>query len=397
MTTATNGQKTKAQILEEIKTKPGWFKSLPLESREQLKKSWGISGDEINEVLNGSKEKAKSDIKAIDAVEYLSAAPSDPPFLLEGLIYQGTVTQLMGVIKSGKSTWLFTLLQNLLDGKPFMGQKTVAVNVLYVSEQPKASLAKQMNEAGLNRRFAKKLHIIDISQLWHLPWNSDESSEGRASVIRRIAKEVDAGLVIIDTFPRLAQIKEMSSIGEMNMAFESIAPIASDGRTLLLSWHERKLGGSIFEAGAGTAASGGAMDMLLRIQRIPGAKLTDRSRSLEATGRFDSIAGDGIAIELTADRSNYTILGEAEVAAKRNTEGDIQKILRNALPAGLEGKEIIEVLKTKAGASRLSPPSKATIYRALDALTEIGFIKVEGKGTRKDPQVFYSTDIPGQF
>lgn len=353
-------------------------------------------------VKRAKSEAKKASSVATDAVDYTTAAPGEPPYILEGLIFEGTVTQLLGVIKSGKSTWLFTFLRNLLDGKPFMGQKTVATNVLYVSEQPRASLASQMIEAGLNKRFTKKLFVLDISQLWHLPWSDtitkSERREGRASAIRRIAEEVEAGLVIIDTFPRLAMIKEMASIGEMNEAFESIAPVTSDGRTLVLGWHERKAGGMITEAAAGTAASGGAMDMLIRIQRIPGAKLTDRTRSLEATGRFASIAGDGIAIELSADRSDYNMVGEAELAVKRNVEFDIQKILKNALPNGLTRTEITEILRERAGGRPgATPPSKTSILRALDGLIETEFIRHEGKGTRTDPLVFFSTEIKGNF
>ena len=97
---------------------------------------------------------------------------------MEGLIYKGTVTQLMGVIKSGKTTWLAIFLKALLDGKPFMGQKTVAVNVLYVSEQPRASLSKQLLEAGLKKKFLKKFFVVDISKLWSMTWNI------RRSIIR---------------------------------------------------------------------------------------------------------------------------------------------------------------------------------------------------------------------
>ena len=44
-----------------------------------------------------------ADCEAIEVFDYLTNVPRDPEFLLEGLIYKGTVTQLMGVIKSGKT------------------------------------------------------------------------------------------------------------------------------------------------------------------------------------------------------------------------------------------------------------------------------------------------------
>ena len=347
------------------------------------------------------------DLAAEDAVDYLSSAPADPPFVLEGLIYRGTVTQLIGVIKSGKSTWLFTLLRNLLDGKPFMGQKTETMSVLYVSEQPRSSLSKQMIAAGLDKKFRARLHVVDISKLWSKPW-ADNSAynnktgettyvEGRASAIRKLAAKIDAGLVIIDTFPRLAQITEMASIGEMNEAMESIAPIISDGRAIILGWHDRKAGGVIFEAAAGTAASGGAMDMMIRLQRIPGAKTTDRTRSLEATGRFDCFAADGIAIQLNQDASDYKVMGEAEVAAKLNTEALIQAALDEVLPESLSFNEIKEKLAEKARASRLAPPARSTIQAALSGRLENGFISREGKGTKKSPYLFKSTEVKSRF
>ena len=185
----------------------------------------------------------------------------------------------------------------------------------------------------------------------------------------------------------------MASIGEMNEAFESIAAVASDGRSLLLAWHERKAGGTIFEAAAGTAASGGAMDMLIRIQRIPGAKLNSRSRSLEAVGRFDTIASEGLAIELLPDGSDYQILGEAVVAVSRNTE---QEILRIITKDPLTLREIGEMVREKASDLSLSPPSKQTIRRALDKLVADGLLKRGGKGTRKEPHTYFPEEFDGR-
>jgi hypothetical protein len=193
--------------------------------------------------------------KGTDLKTYLSRAEEETPYLIEGLFYQGVAHQFMGTIKAGKTTFLLLAVRSILHGEEFLGRVCEPTNILYVTEQPGASFRTQLRDAGVYcDNNLKDLFILDQQDFCLMDWSA------RVRVIRETARGNNCGLVIVDTFFRNALINEISSAGEINAAFEVIAPIVTaDGRALILGWHERKAGGSIVEAASGSAAGGGAV------------------------------------------------------------------------------------------------------------------------------------------
>jgi AAA domain-containing protein len=314
---------------------------------------------------------------AVESAQYCAERPKEAPYIVAGMIYQGTASQLMGPIKEGKTTWLFAMIKNIQTGSDFIGQKTQPTNILYVTEQPRSSFQSQLARSGLDRDLktrAAGLYVLDLGHLWNFDWS------GRADTIRENAYKLDCGLVIIDTFPRIALVEEIQNAGEMNQRFEMIAPlVVADGRTLLMGWHERKAGGSISEAAAGTAASGGAVDMLLRLRRTPGSKLNDRTRQLELCGRLPVAFEESVAIVLNNEMSNYKCLGTKQAATRKNAEQQILNLLPLE-PPGLTRDEIINRLVDEAMEEGLKPAGESTVLRALEKLKEDGLVSQSGTG-----------------
>jgi hypothetical protein len=318
-------------------------------------------------------------VVALASDQYCAEAPAESPYIVDGMVYQGTANQLMGPIKEGKTTMLLAMIRNILAGSVFIGQKTQPTNILYVTEQPRPSFQNQLARSGLDRKQlleprAASLYVLDLGHLWNLNW------EGRVDTIRENADKLDIGLVIVDTFPRIALVEEIQDAGEMNRRFELIAPlVVADNRTLVLGWHERKAGGSISEAAAGTAASGGAVDMLLRLRRASGSKLKDRRRQLELVGRLPVAFEESTVIELRNDMSNYRVIGTKSDAVRNDVEQQILGILPKDAP-GLTVGEIREKLTPSAEEEDVTPPSESTVKRALDKLLERGVVVQTGEG-----------------
>jgi hypothetical protein len=319
--------------------------------------------------------KLYASVLAVTSDRYCAEAPKETPYIVAGMIYQGTAAQLMGPIKSGKTTMLLAMINNVLAGTEFIGQKTQPTNILYVTEQPRPSFQNQLARSGLDRATrAARLYVLDLGHLWNLNW------QGRVDAIRDNVDKLDVGLVIIDTFPRIALVEEIQDAGEMNKRFELIAPlVVSDKRTLVLGWHERKAGGSISEAAAGTAASGGAVDMLLRLGRSTGSKLKDRKRQLELVGRMPTAFDESTVIELTSDLSNYRVVGSRPDAARKDVENQIESLLPEG-PPGLSFTEIIKCLAEGAEENDVKSPGESTIKRAVTKLLENGIITQTGQG-----------------
>jgi hypothetical protein len=323
--------------------------------------------------------KLRQYVVAVASAQYCAETPKETPYIVNGMIYHGTANQLMGPIKEGKTTLLFAMIRNILSGSDFIGQETKPTNILYVTEQPRYSFQSQLARSGLDRnhlleRCTAGLYVLDLGHLWSLDW------EGRVDTIRENAYKLDSGLVIVDTFPRIALVEEIQNAGEMNQRFELIAPlVVADGRTLLMGWHERKAGGSISEAAAGTAASGGAVDMLLRLRRAPGSKLNDRTRQLELCGRLPVAFEESVAIVLNNEMSNYKCLGTKQAAARKNTEQRILSLLPLE-PPGLTEAEINKRLTAEAEEEGFKSTSVSTVSRALEKLVESGLVICTGQG-----------------
>jgi voltage-gated potassium channel Kch len=324
---------------------------------------------------------ASGHFKRLDA--YLAEAPEKRPFIVDGLLYRNTAHQFMGTIKAGKTLFMLLLVKAILRGQDFIGQPTAKTNVLYVTEQPRFTFQQQLRDAGFgeftNNLFTldgASLYVVDLQDLGLLDWS------GRAALIRAAAKQIKAGLVVIDTFIRIALIEEVASAGQANCAFERIIPLVTENDcALVLNWHERKAGGTIIEAAQGTVAHGGAVDILLRLQRVSGQRFNSHVRQVEALGRVWTAFEVPQAIEANAQKTEYHVLGSVPKAKRRRVGDELLKLLPVHEP-GLMLDELLD--KLKADCDQEKPPVKGTVKNALDELLAAGLVTQTGKGYNED-------------
>lgn len=319
-------------------------------------------------------------ILAINAADYCAIAPEKREHLVEGLIYKGTATQLIATIKDGKTTWAMAMINALETGRDFIGKKTTKATVLYITEQPLASFQDQLIRAGL--RNSKHLHILEVGRLFNLDWN------GRTEIIRENAIKLNADLVVIDTFPRIAMIEDLKDASKMNLAYDAISPIVNEEhRTLLLIWHSRKSGGPLNERALGTVASGGAVDMLIGLQRPENAKPGERARIIQTMGRFPAAFDEAGTISLNEDMTDYTFEGKPHEVGEKNFENHVLSLV----PSQGEGStkdQIFDRHVSSAKSQGMEPKSDRTIERTINELVEKGLLIRKGKGGKGDPARF---------
>jgi hypothetical protein len=326
---------------------------------------------------------ASGHFKRVDA--YLAEAPEQRPFIVDGLLYRNTAHQFMGTIKAGKTLFMLLLVKAILRGEEFIGQPTAKTNVLYVTEQPRFTFQQQLRDAGFgeitNNLFTldgASLYVIDLQDLGLLDWS------GRAALIRAAAQQIKAGLVIIDTFIRIALIEEVASAGQANCAFERIIPLVTENDcALVLNWHERKAGGTIIEAAQGTVAHGGAVDILIRLQRVPGQRFNSHARQLESLGRVWTRFDEPLVIEANTPKTEYRVLGKVPKVKRRTVGDQILSILPDREP-GLTEREVTNKLKAECESRQEEEPGKGTIQNALEELVAEGLAIRTGKGYAKD-------------
>ena len=296
--------------------------------------------------------------------DLLAKAPAKTEYLIEGLYPKGMVIASLGKIKSGKTTFKLQSIEAIRTGQPFLKLETTPTTILYVTEQGMESFLAQAQKAQLSECAVRGTRLITHSDLISMDWPA------RAQLIGQQTAACKAGLVVVDTFSRVALVKEENDAGEMQAAVDILQNFIPKGTTIDLTQHERKSGGEIEDAGRGTSALGGCADVLLRISRVAGAG-QDRRRDIQTISRPWTAFEEPQRIELGDD--GYHIVGPVNGCAGRDLESKI--------PAFLDGLHLTldEIIERTEG-------SRSNVQRALDNLIRDGLVCSTGEGKKGDPK-----------
>jgi hypothetical protein len=133
-----------------------------------------------------------------------------------------------------------------------------------------------------------------------------------------------AGLMIIDTLGQFAGFEgdEENNAGDMLAAVQPLQVAAAEGIAVAFARHERKASGRVGDAGRGSSALTGAVDVVLSL-RQPEGNQPATVREIQALSRFDETPGR-LIVELTKD--GYVSHGSESSCAK---EGAKQAILES--------------------------------------------------------------------
>ncbi len=277
----------------------------------------------------------------------------------------GAATEVGGKIKSaGKTTWVMALCRAVLDGAPFMGQATIRTGVVYLTEQPPASLREALRRADLLER-------DDFTLLtWRETIGTSWPDVVAAAVVECRAR--GARLLVVDTLGQFAGIRGdgENSAGQAQEALEPLQAAAADGLAVVVVRHERKGGGDVGESTRGSTAFGGGVDILLSIRRAEGNS-RPTIRVIHALSRFDETP-DTLLVELV--EGQYIALGDETEVALMEARANVVELLGPA-----PGRTADELREHLPGTTR------TTLQRALDLALGSGQAMRVGKGVRGDP------------
>lgn len=295
------------------------------------------------------------------------------PWVWEGYLARGNVTALSGAPKVGKTTLLAGLVAALADGRPtYCGAALTPCPVIYVSEESEL----EWEERGTQwpEQVWDAIDLVTREDL-AVPYRWPEL----VLDVRDYALEVGAGLVVFDTFRKLARLGENSE-NDSGAITESLHPLhdaAGHNLAVLTNHHDRKGGGENGEGAAGSGAFFGGVDALVTMRRFGGAD--DPRRRLEVLGRWR--APDELVVELRG--GDYVALGSrAEVKAedsKRQAAAvaeDVLELLRgHGEPADV--KEVAAMLGEEV--------TEKVTRAALTLLMDTHRVDRVGKGRKGDP------------
>ncbi|MFZ1919810.1 MAG: AAA family ATPase [Terriglobales bacterium] len=307
--------------------------------------------------------------------EFLANSPEDVDWLVKDLIVAGGCTEVRGVAKVGKSTYVNVMVESVLEGKPFLGRKTIKVPVLYMTEMNKHELRFQLAQAGLGKP-RRDLLLLRLHKALDLTWARI------AELARTMCRKTGARLLIVDTFTVWSRNEDENSSSKTNAAYFPLKSVESDGVAVLLETHARKAGGPIAESGRGSNALAGTASVIITLETLSKSS-PQTQRKMEVAGRFGSCTE---IIDRMA--AGYTVAGDKRSVARDTTERNVLA----ALPrVETEAETVPQLVRRKVG-------RKTLIQRVLKEAAERNIIKCKLDHPDKQPSaknpLRYWCDVP---
>jgi hypothetical protein len=294
--------------------------------------------------------------------------PAEVPWIAEPFVVSGAISEFDGKIKLGKTTFVTHFLHAILDGSPFLDKPTTKSKVVYLSEQPLGSFRAAMERARLLGR--KDISVLFWAESMGISWHSIADSAVKE------CKRIGAKLLVVDTLGQFAGLvgDSENNSGDALRALRPLQKAAAEGIAVVIVRHERKSGGALGDAGRGSSAFAGAVDIIVSLRR-PEGNQPRNVRLLQALSRFDN--PDDLLIELTDE--GYRPLGAPGDAAKAQAAAE----LLSMIPKSRKKATTINDLVNRTNRSR------AQLQNLLDALVEADEILKSGDGHKGNPYRYF--------
>lgn len=268
------------------------------------------------------------------------------------------------MIKTGKTTFILDIVRQLLTGDPWCELPTKKSAVIYLTEQSPMSFNTELQLAGIKGGAMKVLYHLEATRF------------GWLSIAQKVVEwgqRFEAGLVVVDTLPRWADLAgEGENQAGSAKIISALEPVLATGCSLALVFHSGKDGDnrSIENAIRGSSAWGGAVDQIYRLRR-PQGNQRDNCRVLESSGRYNHVIAEKLGLRFVDDRYEITSRKEVEKVAS----GAINRIL-DALPRNPENADTLSELLEKSEVGR------GTVQRAIKNRKDVQTV---GEGTKLSP------------
>lgn len=224
--------------------------------------------------------------KVMTTRTYTESQTERDDWIVEDFLAPGAYTEIIGVMKEGKSTFVGGLLRSVTTGIAFLGRPTRKTKALWLTEQAGMSFKKTVERAQLQA--SDDILVLTIADTYGLSWQS------AAEEAVDIAVENGAGILIVDTLARLAGITEedeSSSVLTLNPFLRARAA----GIAVVFVRHGRKAGGAVNVAARGSGAITGEMDICLLIRATQG--VGSDYRLLEGVSRLGDVIEEHLKYE----------------------------------------------------------------------------------------------------
>jgi hypothetical protein len=283
-------------------------------------------------------------------------------WLWDGLLAKGHLTDLVGLWKGGKSTFIGALLQRLGHGGELAGRVVRPGKALVVTEEPRVK--------WLERREALALgdHVHIVSRPFpkrpnHAEWHAF------TAYISRLVVERAYDLVVVDSLPNLWSVADENNAAEVISALLPLQGVASAGCAVLILRHPRKSDGGQATAGRGSGAIAGLVDIIIEMRRYDPDQLQDTRRVLSVYSRYEPFE---VVIRWNGGGDYETLGSPAAYSAEAQRERLLEALAELGVATTSELAKAVEL-------------PHATVSRRLSELEAAGLVVRTGSGKRGAP------------
>ena len=338
---------------------------------------------DLDQLIATLQPQPPSGLRFMTPAELSLEAGAAVTFVVQPYLIAGAITDFIAPAKKGKTRLRNHMIRAAINGTCCLGcPPCAATPVVLLTEEPVPSLMEGLRAAGLTE--TEGLSILTLYEAREATWVE------MVTAARVEAERIGAKVLFIDTMPAMAGLAGDAE-NQSGPSLSTLRPLqeaAGTGLAVATIRHTRKAGGGLVDAGRGSSAWAGGVDVIVRIDTVKGARPT--VRRLEAIGRFAAIPP-----VLTVERVSYNpatpgdplLLSSFETYEVVTATGTVDPKAADELLAALPNQPG-DGLTTKQLHSKLGMP-ETTVRHALDALGDQ--VTHEGTGTRGDPRRFYAT------
>lgn len=248
--------------------------------------------------------------------------PLDYDWFVDPITFSTGVTIVVGLPKSGKTTFVVALAGTLGRGQEFLPtvqikghkKKVPLTKLIILSEQPGPPIADQHALAGLRD---DTFYYTDTLMAQRGETVTDVLLKARAQALTWVAEGARV-IVLLDSFEVWADVKDENDAPEVTKAVQKLrALFAVEGVATILIHHLRKGGGDRGEGVRGSGALVGACDVFVEFGETTGDD--KRERALNIRGRLDRGRGPQyMKVRLDENTSRYALLQSGDGTATLN-------------------------------------------------------------------------------
>lgn len=299
------------------------------------------------------------------------AAKANPlEYLVEGLLPAGSINQIAGKPKSGKSTLSRQLATCVAKGAPFLGRQTIKGQTLYFGIEELDS------------------HVIEHFDLLGAEEGTIHTVTGKVGkdAVERLDAVLedypDVRLVIIDPLFKFIKTPDADKYMDVSNALEELADVARRRAITILCVHHSKKRETeeVGDSALGSTAIVGGMFTSIFIKG-------DSARTIQTSQRY-GVALEPTALVFDAATRSYTLgasISEVRQSEEENKRRDKARSLIQVILSRPDGIEHAELQLLVGG-------NTAELGAKLRALVEGGAIRREGAGKRGKPYKYFPPD-----